>query len=460
MKWWSTKGVLQKQGWQEPTFIQTDDKGIITTITKEQPKGVQDHLDGWLIPGFQNAHSHAFQYAMSGVAEHRPATTTTDDFWAWRESMYRLALSISPEQMEAVAAQLYSEMLRNGYTSVVEFHYLHNDVNGDPFENSVEMCEKLIAAALRTGIRLTLVPILYQMGDFDKQATPEQRRFLCKSTDEYLKLIDSCRHSMRLAQVDVTEQIHLGAGVHSLRAVSGKAILEVYNSLEKDCPFHIHVAEQVKEVESSKASLGKRPVEYLLDLLPNMDKVNVVHATHMSLEECKRLANSEANVVLCPSTEANLGDGVFPFQAYAKEGGSWSIGSDSNIGLSPFEELRWLDYVQRLQSSKRGILCPTRDSDSGTRLIEFSFDGGRRAQGFSKQNYFEVGSSLDGIIVNSPLLNELPESHRLSSLVFGHDSTAITHVIVNGRILVQQGVHLQTESIQNDFSRAMQQLYR
>ena len=316
MKTYFFKGLLQNEGWLRNAYVSIDETGLITAISQEYD-GEFETLPVYAIPGFQNAHSHAFQYAMAGLAEIHSTEQTPDDFWSWRDSMYRLALSISPDQVEVIARQLYAEMLRHGYTNVAEFHYVHHDQNGVTYSNLSEMGERLIAAAKSVGIGITLVPIFYQKGGFGKDPSEAQRRFISQTSDDYYRLLEASQASCSLY-----EHANTAVGIHSMRGVDPNTILEVARSGPQQLPFHIHISEQLKEIEDYLAYLNKRPVEWMLDELDLSDRFHLVHATHLSESETKRLAASSANVVLCPSTEGNLGDGIFPLRSFQELGGS------------------------------------------------------------------------------------------------------------------------------------------
>ena len=358
--------LLQNSTWLTNATVSVDEKGIITDIsTSEIQHSTFDIQHSIAIPGFQNAHSHAFQYAMAGLAERHEGSSNPDDFWGWREAMYQLALSMNPDQMEAIATMLYAEMARHGYTNVAEFHYVHHDKNGKPYANLAEMGSRLIAAAKTAGIGITLVPIFYQKGGFGQDPNDRQRRFISPSIDEYLKLLEASKEACK-----TYEHANIGIGIHSMRGVEPKDIAEIAKSGPQDIPFHIHIAEQLKEIEDSITYLGKRPVEWLLENVELNDRFHLVHATHLTEQETIGIAKSGANVVICPSTEGNLGDGLFPLRKYQNEGGKWSIGTDSHVGLNPLEELRLLDYGQRLISHKRNTYFSPEQGDGGRDVLE------------------------------------------------------------------------------------------
>ena len=315
MKTFSFKGILLNEGWLDNAFVTVDDQGKISSISQEH-KGDSESLNCFALPGFQNAHSHAFQYAMAGLAEIHSTDKNPDDFWSWRDSMYKLALSVSPDDLQKIARQLYAEMLRHGYTNVAEFHYVHHDKEGKRYDNLSEMGERLIAAASEVGIGITLIPIFYQKGGFGKDPVEGQKRFLSQSVEEYYELLEASSKSC-----DYCQHANVAVGIHSMRGVDPADIATVAKEGRRDIPFHIHISEQLKEIEESKKYLGKRPVEWMLDNVELSDRFHLVHATHLTEDETKYLAASGANVVLCPSTEGNLGDGIFPVKMYQEHRG-------------------------------------------------------------------------------------------------------------------------------------------
>ena len=316
-RWFRCQGLLRRGGWLEPAYVAVDAQGRILQVVDAAPAADihVEEIPGYAIPGFQNAHSHAFQYAMAGLAEHLPAQAARDDFWSWRQAMYGLAQRVSPDEVEAIASMLYSEMLRCGYTAVTEFHYLHHDVSGAPYKNPAEMGARLMAAAARAGIHLTLVPVLYRQGGFGRPAMPAQRRFLADGLDSYARLLEAT-HAAAARQSGTL----VGVGVHSLRAVPPDEVRALLGQPFTG-PAHLHVAEQSQEVKDCVAHLGQRPVAWLLANLPLDQRFNLVHATHLDADEVQQLAATDATVVLCPSTEGNLGDGFYPLQDYLAPAG-------------------------------------------------------------------------------------------------------------------------------------------
>lgn len=451
-KYFKFKGLLQREGWMSPAYVGVDQSGAINYLSEKPPQDVfaVDSVDGFALPGFMNAHSHAFQYAMAGLAEEH-AAGTHDDFWTWREAMYQCALSVDPDQAEAIATMLYAEMLRHGYTHVAEFHYLHHDKDGSPYSNLSEMGERMVAAARTAGIKITLVPVFYQKGTFGQPPQPRQRRFISNTVEDYLKLLEASRKA--IAQY---AGANLGFSVHSLRAVDFDDIKRTVEQGPKATPFHIHVAEQKKEVSDCLAFCGQRPMQWVLANLPTDERFHLVHSTHLDDGELATLAQSGANVVLCPSTEGNLGDGIFRMKEYVKLGGHWSIGTDSHIGLNPLEEFRMIDYRQRLVTNERN----TFEGNAAEYLVGEEIKSGRKAMGIDSKNNFYVGSSFDAVVFDgrSPLLSASSLKSLSSTIVFSADSSYYLGTIVNGNWIVKNHHHQSSKEIRSRFVQTMRQL--
>ena len=422
-----------------------------------RPERPIERIPGWAIPGFCNGHSHAFQYAMTGITEHRPQAAALDDFWSWRETMYQVALAMDPDELEDTAAMLYGEMLRYGYTSVVEFHYLHHDQQGKTYQHPAEMSLRLMAAAKQSGIRLILVPVLYQKGGFQTPPTQRQRRFIFKEIDAYFALLEDCKKAVIHAK---DADISLGLGVHSLRAVDPEMVLKVFSHAFAG-PRHMHLAEQRKEVDACKHILGVSPTRWVLDQLHIDDRTFLTHSTHSTREEVRELAGRQGNVVLCPSTEGNLGDGFFPLVDFltreASKSGGFLLGSDSHMGLSPLEELRWLDYTQRLRLEKRNPLCQA-DGDDSARVLFDALARGRR--GCGDPNDLAPGDLLDCVVVqpDHPIFCGKPEERRLSVLFYCGDPTVYQGVMRRGRWLVVHGRHVRHNTLTAAYARAQVRL--
>jgi formimidoylglutamate deiminase len=447
-KYFQFKSVLLADGWITPGYIGIDEAGTVQYISSQVPdqKALIEPVNGLALPGFQNCHSHAFQYAMAGMAE-KHSQGTRDDFWSWREAMYQCALRLDPDQIQIVATALYIEMLKRGYTHVAEFHYLHHDKNGNQYTSLAETSVSLLAAAAVAGIKITLIPVFYQRGGFGMEAQPRQRRFIFRSVEDYFRLLDEAG--------TVTKTIscaELGFGVHSLRAAEVKDVLRIFAEGPKDLPFHLHAAEQLKEVEDSVSKLGQRPVEWILKNLEVSKRVNIVHCTHLNDFEIEKLAVSGANVVLCPGTEGNLGDGIFRLTEFANFNGNWCIGTDSHISLNPLEDLRWLDYGQRLITHRRNTF-----NDGGVTMIRKSFLCGSNAMGTERKDFFEVGKSLDAVVydTNARLLNETNDAYSLSRIIYTADSGAVLGTLINGKWIIKDLYHHEEESVGNLFRQTL-----
>src|SRR5258706_14687727 len=343
---------------------------------------------------------------------------------------------------------VYAEMLRHGYPHVAEFHYLHHDRDGSPYAHLAEMGERMIAAAVTSGIKITLVPVFYQKGNFGTGPLPHQRRLISRSTDDYVKLVDASRLGVKN-----NEQARLGFSVHSLRAVGFQEIIKTFEQGPKELPFHLHVAEQRKEVSDCLAYCGKRPMQWLLETLTLNERFHLVHATHLDDDELNKLAATGANVVLCPSTEGNLGDGIYRMKEYTQSGGRWSIGTDSHIGLNPLEEFRMLDYGQRLITHHRN----TFDADGAGYLIREEIESGRKAMGLKFENHFIVGQPLDAVVydASTPLLGNTSLESILGTLVYSTDVRAPLGTLVDGKWIVRNQRHLSKSKIRSDFSKAI-----
>ncbi len=446
------KALLQRDNWVSPAYVGIDNAGIISYLSSTPPSNAfaMDSVDGYAVPGFQNSHSHAFQYAMAGLAENHPKGTN-DDFWSWREAMYQCALSVDPDQAEAIAAMLYAEMVRHGYTHVAEFHYLHHDKEGNHYNNLAELGERMVSAAKRAGIKITLVPVFYQKGTFGQAPQARQRRFISKSVDEYFSLFESSKKVIKNYG-----GASLGFSIHSLRAVDFDDIVKTVESMPSDLPFHIHVAEQKKEVKDCIEYCGKRPMQWVLDNLPVNERFHLVHSTHLDDDELSRLAKSGARVVLCPSTEGNLGDGIFRMKEFVKQGGRWSIGTDSHIGINPLEEFRMIDYRQRLVTNERN----TFEGDAAHYMINEEIVSGRKAMGIDSHDNFEIGRPLDALVLDakSPLLATTSLKNITPTIVYSADANYALGTLVNGKWIVKNSRHIAEKEIRNGFTIALQQM--
>ncbi len=444
----SFKKLLQNDGWLNDVGIETDETGIIRSINENSSVNSNQIA----IPAFQNAHSHSFQYAMAGLAENH---ITDSDFWSWREAMYKLALAVDPDQLETIAKMLYAEMLRHGWTNVAEFHYLHHDKDGNNYENLAEMGSRLINAAKETGIGITLIPIFYQKGGFGLEPNEDQRRFISANIEDYQKLFEASEKACKNY-----EHANIAVGIHSLRGVEPEIIKEVAGNFPQDIPFHIHISEQIKEVEDCVEYLGMRPVEWFLENIELTERFHFVHATHLNKAEIKGLAETKTNVVLCPTTEGNLGDGIFPLREFQNKKGNWSIGTDSHVSLNPFEELRLLDYGQRLISHKRNTFTDKNNTNSGKFAIKQAVVSGRKAMNNFDENYFAVGEPLNACIISNehPLIYETSDENLLNTIIYSSDETMQFGTISNGKYVVENGKHFDSEKITEDFRHTINQL--
>lgn len=450
------KGLLQNDHWLTPAYVRLDEQGKIVSISNKKEADISyTTVDGFAVPGIPNAHSHAFQYAMVGITEQHDLTGKRDDFWGWRNAMYQLALSVNPEQMEAIATMLYMEMLRHGYTEVAEFHYVHQPIKGGVYNNKAELGLRLIAAAKTVGIKISLIPIFYQNGGFGQTASPGQRRFLSKDLADYLDLLQAS-----IKACGLYEFATIACGPHSLRAVEPSLIKTFAEHINDAMPFHLHVSEQKKEVEASLAYLGKRPVEWLTENMDLNDNYHLIHATHLTSSETDALAKSGANVVLCPSTEGNLGDGIFSLKAFQKAGGNWSIGTDSQICLNPFADLRLLDYGQRITTHQRNNFVDDTNGDSGLYALNKMVTTGRKAMGKNQAAFFEKGQAFDAIVLDAqtPILAVCAKENLAATIVYASDVSMHLGTMVNGEWVIRKGQHEKGAAIKEGFIKALKEL--
>lgn len=398
------------------------------------------------LPGMPNLHSHAFQRAMAGLAERRGPGD--DSFWTWREAMYGFASRIGPDALRAVAAQLYVEMLKAGYTRVCEFHYLHNAPDGAPYADRAEMSRAIIEAARDAGIGLTLLPVLYMTGGFDGRPLSDRQRRFGLSVDAYLRMLESLRALE-------SPGIRVGIALHSLRAVPEDAMREVLGSLHAcDRPIHIHIAEQIGEVQDCLGIRGARPVQWLFDHADVDARWCLVHATHLDDSEMRAIAQSGAVAGLCPTTEANLGDGLFPLANYLDANGVLGIGSDSHISVSPVEELRWLEYGQRLVTRHRNIAARKPGASVGEALWATALRGGRQAAGLRED------APRDVIVLDdaSPLLAARDEASVLDTFLFAGNTPLVRDVMANGEWVVRDFHHRAEDRVAADYRAAVEAL--
>lgn len=441
--------ALTPDGWTSDVRLSIEGGAIAAVETGVAPKA-GDERHAILIPAVANVHSHAFQRAMAGLAEVRGPGH--DTFWTWRETMYRFALTMTPDDVEAVAAQLYVEMLEAGFAAVGEFHYLHHSPDGSPYASFAEMAGRIVAAAREAGIGLTLLPCFYAHATFGG-APPraEQRRFI-NNIGAFARLVDDSRAMIRGMAGDV-----VGVAPHSLRAVTPGELSEVV-ALAGSGPIHIHAAEQVREVEDCVASLKAPPVRWLLDHARVDERWCLVHATHMEEAETRGLAQSGAVAGLCPVTEANLGDGIFNARDYSGAGGRYAIGSDSNVQIGATDELRQLEYAQRLREQARNVCAPIGGS-SGRAMLGAVWRGGAQALA-RPSGRLEAGAMADILTLrpDHPATVGKVDDEILDAWIFTGGNRLIDCLWSGGRKVVADGRHRSRDKIAARFKATMRRL--
>lgn len=441
--------ALTPSGWQSDLRVTTTD-GRVTAVEPGVARPGDERV-AVLLPAVPNLHSHAFQRAMAGHAERRGSMV--DSFWTWREAMYGCALAMSPEDVEAAAALLYVEMLEAGFGRVGEFHYLHHDKDGRPYGVIAEMAERIVAAAGEVGIRLTLLPVLYAHAGFGGQPPlPEQRRFIC-DPDQFGRLVEGCRSAAARLPGTV-----VGIAPHSLRAVTPAELAAVI-PLAAGAPIHIHAAEQTREVDDCLAETGQRPVDWLLSHAPLGRDWCLIHATHMTPVEAAALAASGTVAGLCPITEANLGDGIFDGPGFIQAGGRFGIGSDSNVLIGLADELRQLEYAQRLGRRERNVLAAFHGS-TGRTLFDGALAGGAAALG-TQPAAIAVGADADLVSLDAshPSLAGRRGDDILDAWIFACNRPVIDGVWIGGTKHVSGGRHHARERVQARFARTMRALH-
>ncbi len=441
------KKALLQTGWADGVRLSVTG-GRIAGVDTDAVAEPGDTRVGIVIPGLCNAHSHAFQRALVGQTEQRAAGH--DSFWTWRERMYALAAHMDPDRLCAIATQAYSEMLESGYTAVAEFHYLHRVPGGKKSDG--DMFGALHRATESSGIRITYVPVLYERAGFDDPRPQGVQSLFALGVDEFLQ-----HHKDVAGRLSL--RMNLGIGAHSLRAVSDASLRKIVDAaIDTDSPMHIHIAEQQREVDQCTSAYGRRPVRWLLENFDVGENWCLVHATHMDPEETAALARSGAVVCLCPSTEANLGDGLFALVDFLREGGTIAIGSDSHVSINPFEELRWLEYGQRLASRSR-IIASLHDSHVGRELFERVLAGGALASG-QRQAGLRVGSNADLVALDDddPMLVANDDASVLDALVFSGYRLPIDRVMVAGTWCVVDGDHVHADRHRQAFANALRAL--
>ncbi|NKF22316.1 formimidoylglutamate deiminase [Solimonas marina] len=441
--------LLTVDGWVQSARLHLLD-GRIAKLETSVAAQAGDERHAMIVPALSNLHSHAFQRGMAGLAEVRGSAS--DNFWSWRETMYRFALRMSPDQLEAVAAQAYVEMLEAGYCRVGEFHYLHHDVDARPYADIAEMAGRIVAAAAHTGIALTLLPVFYAHSSFGAQPPNERQCRFISDLDSYARLSDRCRQLVAKLPSGI-----VGVAPHSLRAVNPQELTEVARLLP-EAPVHIHIAEQLGEVRDCIAWSGARPVRWLLDHAPVDARWCLVHATHVDADEVSGIAGSGAVVGLCPLTEANLGDGIFPVAEYLKAGGRFGVGTDSNVCISVSGELSLLEYSQRLSRKVRNVVKRGAQS-TGAALFSYALDGGRRALADARFGIAEgADADLVSLTVSVPATIGRSGDAVLDSWIFASAGGVVDCLWVNGIKQVENGRHRQRERVQTAYKKAITEL--
>ncbi len=445
--------ALLPDGWANDVGVEITGNGDIESVVVGDV--ATEVIPGCLLPGIANLHSHAHQRAMAGLAEQ--AGRADDSFWTWREVMYRHLERIQPRQLHAIASQLYLEMLKVGYTRVAEFQYLHHQSDGSHYDDIAEMSLQTLAAAREVGIGITNLPVHYQFGGFGERAAGDQQRRFIVDPEHFLQIVDAL---MRESRGDAN--IVTGIAAHSLRAVSRDSLDDVLDEFANrvSLPVHIHIAEQIREVDDCIAWSGARPVEYLYDNFAVDERWCLVHATHMNASETRRVAASGAVAGLCPTTEANLGDGLFNGRDFVEAGGRYGLGSDSQISISPVEEMRWLEYGQRLAQRGRNLMAEGPGSSTGRTIFESVLAGGAQACGHNSGK-IETGARADFIVLDTghPLLCERGGDALLDSWIFSGNENPVREVYVGGRQVIRDGHHPLEAQIESGFKQTLKALF-
>jgi len=432
--------ALTPQGWRENIVLSIGADGIIAAVDEGAPAADAVRIRGFALPGLPNLHSHAFQRGIAGLTE--VAGAGDDSFWTWRDWMYRFALALDPDDVEAIAALAYVEMLEAGLTTVGEFHYLHHDRDGRPYADPAELGRRCVAAAAETGLAITLLPVFYAHSGFGGQPPGEgQRRFICD-----LDLFGRVAGGAAGAAASYARG-RFGIAPHSLRAVTQDE-LRLLTGAFPDCPIHIHVSEQVKEVDDCLAAHGARPIALLADTVPLSERWCLIHATHADADERTAMARAGAVVGLCPITEANLGDGLFEGVDFSGRGGRFGVGTDSNVAISATAELSMLEYSQRFLTRRRNALSP-RNASTGRTLFDSCLAGGAQALGLGTVG-LAVGAPADFVVLDAGHIAFAGRTGDavIDSWIFGPSAGAVSEVYVSGRRVVDGGRHVARPAIE------------
>ena len=444
--------ILLSNGWHTEQTL-TIEHGVITAIDA-------GHFDdaekvGVVIPGMVNCHSHAFQRAFAGFSEQ--GSEGKDSFWTWRSIMYKFIDQLTVKDAQTIATQLYIEMLKMGYTRVAEFHYLHHEINGDNHTELAEMASAIFNASQQSGIGLTLLPVLYRFSGFGPLPANEGQKRFINSVEQFNQLVSDC-----FTLSTAYENTNVGIAPHSLRAVDKSSLdqaVKHVRSLDNKAPVHIHIAEQQKEVDDCLAHYGQRPVEWLLNNAELDEQWCLIHATHINEQERQGIVASKAIAGICPTTEANLGDGIFPTTEFLAEKGTIAIGSDSHISVNPIEELRWLEYAQRLIKQQRAILATENEASVGRNLWQQAALGGAQSTN-SNTGELAIGKQADLLVLNAKkiALFAHDDQYLLDSMIFASQQNIIQDVMVNGHWVIKAGAHLLEKKSEQDFSQLLANL--
>ncbi|MGE0714670.1 MAG: formimidoylglutamate deiminase [Alphaproteobacteria bacterium] len=443
--------ALLPDGWAADVAITVDPMGTISAVASGVPAGDAAHHRAVAVPGMPNLHSHAFQRGMAGLAERRSVGEA--NFWGWRDVMYRFLSALDPDDVAAIAAQAYVEMVESGFTAVAEFHYLHHAPDGTPYADPAEMASAIGRAAAESGIGLTHLPVFYAYGRFGGGPIGDGQRRFVNDPDRFARLLDASRGAL----AGLPDAV-VGIAPHSIRAVTAETLRGVV-AAAGDVPVHIHVAEQQKEVDDCFAWSGRRPVDWLLDEAPVDGRWCLVHATHVTAGEVTRIARSGGVVGLCPITEGNLGDGLFPVPSFLDQGGHFGIGSDSNVRIDAAEELRLLEYGQRLRDEKRNVIAGPPGHSTGRVLWDRSLAGGTAVHGRAI-GALAPGMRADIVALDPdhPALVGRTDDHWLDGWIFAGDGRAVADVWVGGRHVVKEGRHVARDAARSRFARTIAKL--
>ncbi|MCB5174186.1 formimidoylglutamate deiminase [Microvirga lenta] len=442
--------ALLPGGWARDVAVDVEN-GTFAAVRPDSSSEGRERITGIALPGLPNLHSHTFQRGMAGLAETRGPEG--DSFWTWRQVMYRFLGNLTPENVEAIAAHAMMEMLEAGFTALAEFHYLHHGTDGRAYDNPAELAERIAAAAAATGMGLTLLPVFYAQGGFGGVPPGEGQRRFISDVAMYERLVRGARRA-----VAGLDDARVGIAPHSLRAVTPHSLREILSTTTEG-PIHIHIAEQVKEVEDCLAWSGQRPVAWLLDHAAVDARWCLIHATHLDESETRNLAATRAVAGLCPLTEANLGDGIFEGVGFLQAGGRFGVGSDSNVEISASGELKQFEYSQRLKYRARNILAQHEGQSTGGVLYRGALEGGAAALN-RRIGAIEEGCRADVVVLDAahPDLAALSGDRWLDAYIFVAGKTAIDRVIVGGKEVVVNGRHHARESIVARYTSAMRQV--